>query len=51
VIRRDRELAQMLKPRPDPRDVANRVAVVFVGIVGLAVAGLLAYALKVFGVV
>ena len=51
MIRRDRELARMLKPRPDPRDTATRFAVVFVGLMGLSVAGLLAYALKVLGVV
>lgn len=51
MSRRDRELARLLKPGTDPRDLATRFAVVFVGLMGLSVAGLLAYALKVLGMV
>jgi len=44
---RDPQLARLLRVRPDPRQAITRLAVVFTGIMGLCVAGLLAYALSI----
>lgn len=44
----DRDMARLLKVRPDPRRAATRFAVVFVGLMGLCVAGLLVYAISLF---